>query len=68
MNTRFDNGMKLMETNQEAYATVILRERQAELHQIERQGRACKNRFRLECLAQEYNRLKREYDTLDAMI
>lgn len=68
MNTRFDNDMKLMETNQEAYATVILRERQAELQQIERQGRACKNRFRLESLAQECNRLKREYDTLDAMI
>ena len=47
---------------------MILRERKAELERIERQGRACKNRFRLECLAQEYNRLKREYDALDAMV
>lgn len=67
MNTKFDKDLKLMETDPDE-GTMILRERKAELEHIEWQGRSCKNRFRLECLAQEYNRLKREYDTLDQMI
>lgn len=67
MSTKFDKDMKLIETDSDA-GIMILRERKAELERIERQRRACKNHFRLECLAQEYNRLKREYDALDAMV
>lgn len=67
MNTKFDKDLKLIETDP-GEGTMILRERKAELEHIEREGRSCKNRFRLECLAQEYNRLKREYDALDAMV
>lgn len=67
MSTKFDKDLKLMETDADA-SIMILRERKAQLERIERQGRACKNKFRLECLAQEYNQLKREYDALDQMI
>lgn len=67
MSTKFDKDLRVMETDSDA-GIMILRERKAQLERIERQGRTCKNRFRLECLAQEYNRLKREYDALDAMV
>lgn len=46
----------------------ILQARKAELERIEREGRATKNGFRHQCLAQEWTRLKREYDELDALI
>ncbi len=67
MSTKFDKDLRLMETDSDA-GIMILRERKAQLEQIERQGRACKNHFRLKCIAQEYNWLKREYDALDQMI
>ena len=67
MSTKFDKDLRLMETDP-GEGIMILRERKAELERIERQERKNKNRFRLECLAQEYNRLKREYYTLDAMV
>ena len=46
----------------------ILRARKAELARIEHEGRATKNGFRRQCLAQEWQRLKAEYDQLDALI
>ncbi|MCI6206841.1 MAG: hypothetical protein MR654_08010 [Corynebacterium glucuronolyticum] len=67
MSTKFEKDLKLMETDIDE-GIVMLRERKAELDWIEREGRACHNRFRLECLAQEWNRLKCEYDILDQMI
>lgn len=49
-------------------AHLIQRERKAELACIEREGRATKNGFRRQYLAQEWARLKSEYDQLDTLI
>lgn len=46
----------------------ILQARKAELARIEHEGRCTKNGFRRQCLAQEWARLKSEYDQLDALI
>ena len=44
----------------------VLSKRKAELERIEKQGKACKNGFKRQCLAQEYARLKAEYDKIDS--
>lgn len=49
-------------------AHLILRARKAKLARIEHEGRATKNGFRRQCLAQEWARLKSEYDQLNALI
>ena len=43
----------------------VLTRRKQELERIEQEGRSCKNGFRRQCLAQEYTRLKAEYDYID---
>jgi len=43
----------------------VLERRKKELDRIYSEGRACKNGYRRQCLAQEYNRLKAEYDYID---
>ncbi len=48
--------------------TWILRKRKEELEQIEAKGRASRNGFITQCLAQQYRKLKAEYDELDALI
>ena len=45
----------------------VLKRRKAELESLQRQGKAEKNGFRRTCIAQEFARLKAEYDRLDAM-
>lgn len=44
----------------------VLARRKQELDRIEKEGRSCKNEFRRQCLAQEYTRLKAEYDYIDS--
>lgn len=44
----------------------VLERRKKELDRICSEGRASKNGFRRQCLAQEYNRLKAEYDYIDS--
>lgn len=44
----------------------VLSKRKAEPERIEKQGKACKNGFKRQCLAQEYARLKAEYDKIDS--
>ena len=46
----------------------VLSKRKAELERIEKQGKACKNGFKRQCIAQEYERKMAEYEKLDAMI
>lgn len=46
----------------------VLRRRKAELEDLYKKGRCEKNSFKAQCIAQEYNRLKAEYEKLDAMI
>ena len=46
----------------------VLQRRKAELENLYKQGRSEKNRFRRQCITQEYSRLKAEYAKLDSMI
>ena len=48
--------------------TWILRKRKEELEQIETKARASRNGFITQCLMQQYQKLKTEYDELDALI
>ncbi len=48
--------------------TEIMKRRKKELETLWLKGKAEKNRFRMSCIAQDYNRLKAEYDELDNMI
>ena len=43
----------------------VLERRKKELDRIYSEGKACKNGYRRQCLAQEYKRLKAEYDYID---
>lgn len=39
----------------------VLRRRKAEIEKLEAEGRACKNGFRMQCIAQELTKRKAEY-------
>ena len=45
----------------------VLKRRKAELDDLYKKGRGEKNSFKRQCIAQEYTRLKAEYDALDGM-
>ena len=65
--TRFEREYK--EAQQDAgLGIVILMERKAELEELERKGKAEKNSWRREILAQEYIKLQREYDEIAELI
>ena len=65
--TRFEKDLEA--AKKDAFtASTILRERAAELDELWRKGKAEKNGFRRECIAQEYTRLKAQYDELDKWI
>lgn len=40
----------------------ILQGRRAEIQKLKKEQRACKNRFRFQCICQELSRLEREYE------
>ncbi|NLC75965.1 MAG: hypothetical protein GX685_12225 [Clostridiales bacterium] len=40
-------------------------QRKAELDRLEKAGRECRNWIRIDCIAQEYDRKKKEYDNID---
>ena len=61
--TRFEKDLQTAKTDIEEL-DLILRERRAELDEIWNKGKREKNGFRRQCLAQEYVRLKGQYDTL----
>lgn len=62
--TRFEKDLKAA---QEGNEIEVLTKRKAELDRLDKEGRACKNSFRKQCIAQEYTRLKAEYDKIDAL-
>ena len=65
--TRFEREYR--EAQQDAdLGIIILRERKAELQEIERKGRSEKNGFRRECLAQEFVKLQREYAAIEELV
>lgn len=62
--TRFEKDFKAA---QEGNEIEVLTKRKAELDRLDKEGKACKNSFRKQCIAQEYTRLKAEYDKIDAL-
>lgn len=44
----------------------VLTRRKAEIEKLTKEGKACKNGFRRQCIAQEVAKLTREYDEIDA--
>ena len=63
--TRFDKDMlEALDGN----ATEVLKRRKAEIERLTKEGKACKNSFRRQCLAQEVVRLQREYSAIDETI
>jgi hypothetical protein len=63
--TRFEKDAKEIAGGNEIE---VLKRRKAELEDLWKKGKSEKNSFRRQCIAQEYNRLKAEYEKLDAMI
>ena len=63
--TRFERDLREARNGD---ATIILKERKAEIERLTKEGRACKNAFRRECIAQEVVRLTREYNEIDSLI
>ena len=62
--TRFERDLK---EAQEGNGIEVLTRRKAQLDQLYKEGRSCKNSFRRQCIAQEYAKLKAEYDRIDAL-
>ena len=62
--TRFERDLK---DAKKGNRIEILAGRKAELERLWKEGKACKNGFRRQCIAQEYARLKAEYDKIDAL-
>lgn len=62
--TRFEKDAIEIEEGNEIE---VLKRRKAELDDLYKKGRCEKNSFKRQCIAQEYTRLKAEYDALDGM-
>ena len=62
--TRFEKDVIEIEEGNEIE---VLKRRKAELDNLYKKGRCEKNSFKRPCIAQEYTRLKAEYDALDGM-
>ena len=44
----------------------VLKRRKAEIERLTKEGMACRNGFRRQCIAQKLARLKREYTEIDS--
>lgn len=64
MMTRFERDFKAA---QEGNEIEILTKMKAELDRLYKEGKACKNSFKKQCIAQEYTKLKAEYDKIDEL-
>ena len=65
--TRFEKDLQTAKTDIDEL-DFILRDRKAELDRLWEKGKAEKNGFRQTCIAQEYTRLKAQYDELSEYI
>jgi hypothetical protein len=45
----------------------VLKRRKAEIERLTREGKACRNGFRRQCIAQEVARLQEEYRRIDGL-
>lgn len=66
--TTLERDLKDIERNGLDIASTILRERKAALDKLEHEYKTCENSLRRSCIATDWNRLKKEYDVIDAMI
>ena len=65
--TRFEKD--LQEAQKDPFqGVVILRDRKAELDSLWKKGKAEKNGFRRQCIAQEYTRLEAEYNEISEWV
>lgn len=65
--TRFEED--LMTAKDDAFVgIVILKERKRELEELSKKGNCEKNKFRMQCIAQEYKKLKAQYDEIEKVI
>lgn len=62
--TRFERDFK---DAQEGNGTEVLKSRRAEIEKLTTEGKACKNGFRRQCIAQEVARLTAEYNKIDEL-
>ncbi len=62
--TRFEKDLNEAKNGNEIE---VLTRRKAELDRLWKEGKACKNGFRRSCLAQEFARLKKEYEAIDSL-
>ena len=62
--TRFEKDYKdALEGNE----IEVLKRRKAEIERLTKEGKACKNGFRRQCIAQEVARLTAEYNKIDEL-
>ena len=52
---------------QEGNEIEVLKRRKAEIERLTKEGKACKNGFRRQCIAQELERLIAEYRKIDEL-
>ena len=45
----------------------VLTRRKAEIEELTAEGKACRNGFRIKCIAQEVARLKAEYNKIESL-
>ena len=62
--TRFEKDIKDPLDDNESQ---VLKRRKAEIERLTREGKACRNGFRMQCIAQEVARLQREYNEIDSL-
>ncbi len=62
--TRFERDFK---DAQEGNGIEVLTRRKAELAKLIQEGKACKNGFRRQCIAQEVVKLQKEYEKIDEL-
>ena len=60
--TRFEQDIEAAENG---FELTVLMERKAEIDRLNKEGRACKNKYRQMCIAQDLHRLIAEYEYID---
>ena len=62
--TRFERDLQDAKNGNEIE---VLTRRKVEIERLTAEGKACKNSFRIKCIAQEVARLKAEYNKIDSL-
>jgi uncharacterized small protein (DUF1192 family) len=62
--TRFERDLKDAKNGNEIE---VLARRKAEIEKLTAEDKACRNCFRMKCIAQEVARLKAEYNKIDSL-